>query len=82
MVRYILVAHNFFVQGNGFSVKELDVKDEEEAYNQMYAYVGRKQDTFNHVEATIIKIRENETIKPRKLTWKERFTGNIERTVL
>lgn len=80
MEKYILVVHKFFVHSLGFDIIEIDAKDEDDAYQKKYAYLGMHNNDTDHYAATVIKIRETETIKPRRLTLKERFTGRIERT--
>jgi hypothetical protein len=85
MSRVILVLAHYFGSSNGVDIIELDssITTKQQAWDEAMKHKGRETNTFNDVRAKVIEIDDREAlrVKPRKLTWKERFTGRIDPAV-
>lgn len=85
MNRFILVYQQYFGRGNGIRVVELgaDVTSSKQAMEQLYIAKGHLSYDGYEVEGTVLEIGAKETthFAPRKLTWKERFTGRIDPSI-
>lgn len=79
MTKYIGIAHEWFVSGSKFTVFEIEAVNRYRANQEAKCMAYNLSGTCNHADAIAIPIGENELIKPRQLTWKERFTGEIVR---
>lgn len=75
--KYVLVFHNWFISSKGFEVFEIEADDIQDANAQGFVKLGKQQD-FNHRDFTVVEMEPNYHL-PRKLTWKERLTGYINK---
>ena len=74
MARYIAVIHGWFVNSNGFDVRELGATDLESAHNEAVLLKYQREDTFDKCAFTVVEIADHERLS-RKLTLRERLTG-------
>jgi endonuclease/exonuclease/phosphatase family metal-dependent hydrolase len=85
MSRFIAIFSQCFGLPGGTIIRELgaDVTTRQEAWAYAEREAYRRTDDFNTVTPYILEIGDKETthFAPRKLTWKERFTGRIDPTI-
>jgi hypothetical protein len=87
MSRFLIIQHQYFGQGSdrGIEITELgsDVATLEDADKQAMIDKGHLSYSGYEVASIVLQIGEKETTRfaPRKLTWKERWTGRIDPTI-
>lgn len=76
MRRFLIVIHGWHVHSKGFDVHQVDSESEERA-EQMAAYLTcQRERPFDRCAWKVVEI-EPDTRITRKLTWRERFTGQL-----
>ncbi|MEN4561777.1 hypothetical protein [Pantoea agglomerans] len=79
MSRFIAVIHGWHVHSNGFNVHQIDAANEQEAAEKAAYLTMQRQAKFDECAYVLVEIQSEEAIKqPRKLSWRERFTGRVE----
>jgi len=77
-MKFVMVMHEWFVSSDGFTVKEIDARDADDAHNIASDIAhARNSRACHNADATILQIADNEHLAPRRLTWRERLTGRL-----
>lgn len=77
MTRYIAVVHHWFVSSNGFTIQEFSAADDDAAQQHADALAHRMDTTFSKTAVQLVKIGDAVMLSPRRLSWRERFTGRL-----
>jgi hypothetical protein len=78
MSRFIAVIHGWHVHSNGFDVHQINATDKQEAAEKAAFLTMQRQGKFDECAYVLVEIQPEDAIKqPRKLTWRERFTGRV-----
>lgn len=78
MQKFVAVYHKWFVGSEGFCEEIIEAKDFEEASLIADGRCFRKSSTFTRCAVHLVDAEVRYNPKPRKLTWKERFTGRVK----
>ncbi len=81
MSRFICVMHRWFVDSEGFQIDFLKAKNSHDARNEADALTYQRDHTFSKAASFVIEIGDTEGVVSRNLTWRERFTGKINRSL-
>lgn len=76
MSRFIAVIHGWHVHSNGFNVYDLQAADRKSADDEACLISARRNDAFDRTAYVVVEVDDREHL-PRKLTWRERLTGQI-----
>ena len=77
MRKFIIILHEWFGgSSHGFTVKQIQAKNKDKALNQAKILAHDSYHTFNEVSFKVVELAEN--MRLRKLTWKERLTGQLQ----
>lgn len=75
MAEFVAVVHSWFMDSNGFTIERIDAASEQEARAVAEAMAYRSASTFNRTAVQLLTLGDKTLLAPRRLTWKERFTG-------
>lgn len=76
MSRFIAVIHGWHVESKGFDVHELEARDLIAAQKEACWIKQQRDATFDRCAFQVVEICDRERL-PRRLTWRERFTGKL-----
>lgn len=77
MSRFIAVIHGWHVDSNGFDVHQLSATDKKAADDETCLLGARRNPVFDRSAYVVVEVDDREHL-PRKLTWRERFTGRLQ----
>lgn len=77
-MRYVIVAHSWFVHSKGFKTKLIDAKSDKAAHDVAIAFRKELDDGFTPTDTVVIKIGSDKILLPHKLSWRERLSGYIQ----
>ena len=80
MSKFVIVLHKWFVDSNGFKVKEMESDNRKEVEREAKIWTHDNNYGMNHADYHIIELHKDETLKkPKgaKLSWKERILGRV-----
>lgn len=77
MSRFIGVVHGWHVDSRGFDVHQLKARTKDQAEDEALLLAVRRDSIFDRTACVVVEIDDREHL-PRKLTWRERLTGNLE----
>ena len=75
--RFIAVSHFWFVRSEGFEVLELNSDNIKDAEMEAALIQVNSDNQFKKCAVKVVEIGGDESLFPRNLTWKERFTGKL-----
>lgn len=77
MNKYVVVITSSFVRIEDFYVHEIEAENDKCANKQAILLAYDYESNNRTIDFVITRIHNNESIKPRKLTWKERLLGKL-----
>ena len=75
IMRYMIVAHNFWMGSKGWKIWHSKAKTEREAYEEAMVFKAEREGTFSHWACEVIEIANHERL--RRLSFRERLTGKM-----
>lgn len=76
MSRLIAVIHGWHVHSNGFNVHQLQALRSEDAEQEACWLKHQREATFDRCAYVVVEVDDREHL-PRRLTWRERFIGQL-----
>lgn len=76
MSRFVAVFHKWHVTSRGFAVVGLKARDDAQALDEAAGLLHRRRDGFCEEDFCLVELDDTEHL-PRRLTWRERFTGKL-----
>jgi hypothetical protein len=76
MSRFVAVFHKWHVTSRGFSVEDLKASNGAQALDEAAGILRRRNDGFYAEDFCLVELDDTEHL-PRRLTWRERFTGKL-----
>ncbi|MNE81598.1 hypothetical protein D3C80_1782610 [compost metagenome] len=77
MSRFIGVVHGWHVDSKGFDVHQLTATTRVQAEDEALLLAARRDSTFDRTACVVVEVDDCEHL-PRKLTWRERITGELK----